>query len=160
MFINCEIKLILISAKNEAETSRFFFFYRWWAKKAKKVIGAEIVEAAIINARENAERNGIKNAEFICADASDAAERFKTEKIWPDAVVVDPPRKGLKPDVITSIAEMKPKKVVYVSCDPATLARDLKLFSALGYMTRRAVAVDMFPRCAHVETVCLIESAE
>lgn len=129
------------------------------AKGAKRVIGAEIIEDAIINARKNAERNGIKNAEFICADASKAAKELKNSALHPDVIVVDPPRKGLKPDVIETISEMNPHRVVYVSCDSATLARDLKIFSALGYETKKAVAVDMFPCCAHVESVVLLSRA-
>ena len=126
------------------------------AKKVKKVYGAEIVEQAILDAKENAKRNGIKNAEFFCADASDAAKKFEKEGLRPDVITVDPPRKGLSTDVIDCITKMAPKRVVYVSCDPGTLGRDLKLFSQQGYETRRAVAVDMFPRTRHVETVALL----
>ena len=123
------------------------------AKKAKMVIGAEIVEAAVENARRNAEENGIENVRFICADASLAAAQLAAEGIRPDAVVVDPPRKGLASDVVDIICEMQPLTVVYVSCDPATLARDVKHFSENGYLPQKGMAVDMFPRCAHVETV-------
>lgn len=126
------------------------------AKKAKMVIGAEIVEAAVENARRNAEENGIENVRFICADASLAAAQLAAEGIRPDAVVVDPPRKGLAPDVVDIICEMQPLRVVYVSCDPATLARDVKHFYEKGYLPRKGMAVDMFPRCAHVETVLLL----
>lgn len=127
------------------------------AAGAKKVIGAEIVPQAIENAKDNAERNGIENAEFICADASDIAQKLSAQGLKPEIVVVDPPRKGLSPEVPTAIAEMAPSKVVYVSCDPATLARDIKVFASLGYEAQRIEAVDMFPRTVHVETVCLLE---
>jgi len=126
------------------------------AKRAGRVIGAEIVEDAVRDARENARKNGISNAEFLCADASEAAETLARRGLRPDIVTVDPPRKGLAPEVIGAIAAMSPGKVVYVSCDPATLARDIKLFSEAGYRASRACAVDMFPRCAHVETVVLM----
>ena len=123
------------------------------AKKAGRVIGAEIVDAAIADAKKNAERNGVENAEFICADASEAAKYLKDSGIKPDVLVVDPPRKGLTPDVIDSIAEMNPQRVVYVSCDPSTLARDLKLFAEKGYAMEKGEAYDLFPRTYHVESV-------
>lgn len=123
---------------------------------AKKVLGAEIVPEAIDDARENAARNGVKNAEFFCGDASDVAKKLARENLRPDVITVDPPRKGLAADVVESIAEMQPGRVVYVSCDSATMARDVKRFADLGYTARRACAVDMFPRADHVETVCLL----
>lgn len=126
------------------------------AKRARRVIGAEIVESAIEDARANAARNGIENAEFFCGDAADVAARLKREGLRPDVITVDPPRKGLSPAVIGSVAEMGPDRVVYVSCDPATLGRDVKLFAGLGYQTVRACAVDMFPATRHVETVVLM----
>ena len=94
--------------------------------------------------------------EFICADASKAAADLEQRGIRPDVVCVDPPRKGLAPDVIDSICAMAPNRVVYVSCDPATLARDLKRFTQLGYRAEQAVGVDLFCRTSHVETVCLL----
>ncbi len=123
------------------------------AQKAGRVIGAEIVPEAIENAKENAVRNGVKNAEFFCGDAGDIAAKLAEEKLRPDVVVVDPPRKGLSEDVIAAIGEMSPDRVVYVSCDCATLARDVKRFSEIGYILETATAVDMFPRTCHVETV-------
>ena len=123
---------------------------------AKKVLGAEIVPEAIDDARENAARNGVKNAEFFCGDASDVAKKLARENLRPDVITVDPPRKGLAADVVESIAEMQPQRVVYVSCDSATMARDVKRFAALGYKAKRACAVDLFPRADHVETVCLL----
>ena len=123
------------------------------AKKAGKVIGAEIVPEAIEDAKENAERNGIENAEFFCGDAGEIAAKLAREKLRPDVVIVDPPRKGLLPGVAETIASMQPTRIVYVSCDSATLARDVKDFAALGYRAARACAVDMFPRADHVEAV-------
>ena len=123
---------------------------------AKKVLGAEIVPEAIDDARENAARNGVKNAEFFCGDASDVAKKLARENLRPDVITVDPPRKGLAADVVESIAEMQPQRVVYVSCDSATMARDVKRLADLSYTAQRACAVDMFPRADHVETVVLL----
>lgn len=123
---------------------------------AKKVLGAEIVPEAIDDARENAARNGVKNAEFFCGDASDVAKKLARENLRPDVITVDPPRKGLAADVVESIAEMQPGRVVYVSCDSATMARDVKRLADLGYTAQRACAVDMFPRADHIETICLL----
>lgn len=123
---------------------------------AKKVLGAEIVPEAIDDARENAVRNEVKNVEFFCGDASDVAKKLAQEHLRPDVITVDPPRKGLAPDVVESIAEMQPQRVVYVSCDSATMARDVKRFAELGYTATRAAAVDMFPRADHIETICLL----
>lgn len=130
------------------------------AKKAKQVIGAEIVPQAIADARENALRNGFSNTEFLCADARIAAETLVHRGIHPDVICVDPPRKGLSNQVIDTVCYMAPKRVVYVSCDPATLARDLKRFSNQGFRIEKAVAIDLFCRTAHVETVCLMSRKE
>lgn len=123
------------------------------AKNVKKLIGAEIVPAAVENARRNAERNAIQNAEFLCADAAEAARILFERGEKPDVIVIDPPRKGCDSALIATIAAMRPKRVVYVSCDPATLARDLKLFGESGYKTETVTPADMFPGTAHVETV-------
>ena len=126
------------------------------AKAAGKVIGVEVVEQAVADARENAQRNGIENAEFFCADAGKAALDLEAKGIRPDVVVVDPPRKGLNADAIEAMAKMQPRRIVYVSCDPATLARDVALLNQRGYTLQSAQAADLFPRCAHVESiVCL-----
>ena len=126
------------------------------AKSAKNVIGVEVVEAAVADARENAKRNGIENAEFFCGDAGKAALELEKQGICPDVVVVDPPRKGLNADTIQALHKMSPRKIVYVSCDPATLARDVALLKEKGYALISAQAADLFPRCAHVESiVCL-----
>jgi 23S rRNA (uracil1939-C5)-methyltransferase len=126
------------------------------SRHARRVIGAEIVEDAINDANINAQLNNICNAEFICADATEASAKLKCEGFNPDVIFLDPPRKGLSPDVIKASVEMSPGKIVYVSCDPATLARDLKLFDSLGYGAVKVTAVDMFPRTRHVETVVLM----
>ena len=130
------------------------------AGQARQVIGAEIVPSAIEDARENAARNGLANTEFICADAKEAAAELVRRGIKPDVISVDPPRKGMAEEVIGHIVSMEPKKIVYVSCDPATLARDLSRFAALGYQAEKAEAVDMFPRTHHVETVVLLSKGE
>lgn len=121
--------------------------------KADHVIGAEIVPEAVENAKQNAARNGVTNTEFICADAAAAARSFKERGISPDCIVVDPPRKGMYPEALQNIVDMSPNRIVYVSCDPATLARDVKLLSEKGYRINKGTAVDMFPRTHHVETV-------
>jgi len=127
------------------------------ARQAKRAIGAEIVAPAIADAKENAVRNGIANAEFFCGDAADIAAKLEQEGLRPDVITVDPPRKGLAPEVIASVVEMGPKRVVYVSCDPATLGRDVKIFEGFDYKAVRACAVDMFPGTRHVESVVLLE---
>ncbi len=130
------------------------------ARGAKRVIGAEIVPEAVENARQNAIKNGVANAEFICGDAGHAAQELEAAGIKPDAIVVDPPRKGLSPDVIEAAAAMAPERIVYISCDPGTLARDLKLFYEKGWRPVKGTAVDMFPGTAHVETVVLLSREE
>ena len=127
------------------------------AERAGQVIGVEVVPQAVEDARENARRNGLAHkTRFECGDASELAAQLESEGIRPDVVVVDPPRKGLAADVVDTIARMDPERVVYVSCDPATLARDVARFAPLGYTAVKAEAVDLFPRTAHIETVCLL----
>lgn len=126
------------------------------ADKTKEIIGVEIVPEAIEDAKINAEINGINNARFICGDAAQAAETLKAEGIRPDVIILDPPRKGCSPEMVKSAAEFNPERIVYVSCDPATLARDCGLFKELGYTAVKATPVDMFPRTGHVETVALL----
>ena len=126
------------------------------ARHAKKAIGVEIVPQAIEDAKFNAAQNGMENAEFFCMDAGQAAKMLADRRTRPDVIVVDPPRKGVSADVIEAIGTMAPQRVVYVSCDSATLARDLKLLTAVGYTLQTAEAFDLFPRCAHVETVVLL----
>ena len=123
---------------------------------AKKVIGAEIVPEAVDNANKNALANNVANVEFILADAGQAAKALYERGERPDVVVVDPPRKGLLENAIEAVAAMQPQRIVYVSCDPATLARDILRFNACGYTLTKVTAVDMFPRTRHVETVVLL----
>lgn len=130
------------------------------AAKASRVIGVEIVPEAVDNARDNAARNNAQNVEFICADASQAAMMLAERGERPDVLTVDPPRKGLSLDALEAIVRMQPPRVVYVSCDPATLARDCKLFSERGYCVSKARAFDLFPRTHHVETVVLLSKGE
>ena len=130
------------------------------ARHAGRVIGAEIVPEAIEDAKANAERNGVENVEFFCGDASAVAADFAAKGLRPDVICVDPPRKGLAPEVVRAAAQMAPRRIVYVSCDPATLARDVKLFAAEGYGAVRAAAVDMFPGTANVESVVALERRE
>ena len=126
------------------------------AGRFRRVIGAEIVPEAIENARANAEANGVENIEFLCADAGKAAQKLAERDLRPDVIVVDPPRKGMSEEAVRAVCSMGPQRVVYVSCDPATLARDILRFTELGYTLREATAVDMFPRTSHVETVVLM----
>ena len=125
--------------------------------QAGRVIGAEIVPQAIEDARANAQRNGISNAEFFCGDAGAVARRLGAEGVRPQVICIDPPRKGLAPEVPALLAGMNPDRIVYVSCDPATLARDVGRFTGLGYHSVQAQGVDLFPRTAHVETVLLLQ---
>lgn len=130
------------------------------ARHAGRAIGAEIVPEAIEDAKANAKRNGVENVEFFCGDASAVAADFAAKGLRPDVICVDPPRKGLAPEVVRAAAQMAPRRIVYVSCDPATLARDVKLFAAEGYGAVRAAAVDMFPGTANVESVVALERRE
>ena len=129
------------------------------AKHAGKVIGIECVPEAIEDAKKNAELNGIGNAEFICGLAEDVLPNLVKKGMRPDAIVIDPPRKGCEEPVLYAIAESGVKRVVYVSCNPATLARDAKLLAALGYSVHHVQPVDMFPHTQHVESVVLMSRA-
>ena len=126
------------------------------ADKAKMVYGIEIIPDAVENAKKNAQINGIENARFICADAARGAKELEKMGICADVVVVDPPRKGCGRELLETIKRMNPKKMVYVSCDPATLARDLAILDEMGYKALEATPVDMFPRTTHIETVVLM----
>ncbi|MBS4175603.1 23S rRNA (uracil(1939)-C(5))-methyltransferase RlmD [Bacillus sp. FJAT-49736] len=123
------------------------------AQKAKKVFGVEIVPEAIEDARRNAELNGLENVEFAVGEAEKVIPKWYQEGVKADALVVDPPRKGCDETLLQTIIEMKPKKVVYVSCNPATLARDLRILEDGGYKTVEVQPVDMFPQTMHVECV-------
>ena len=127
------------------------------ARAAGRAIGVELVPQAIEDAKENAVRNGLtKRAEFHCMDAGQASQMFAARGEHPEVIVIDPPRKGVSPDVIEAIAAMAPARVVYVSCDPATLARDITRLRGHGYELQAAEAFDLFPRCAHIETAALL----
>ncbi len=126
------------------------------AKKAGKVIGVEIVEQAIENAKDNAKRNHLDNVEFVCSDAATYAKKLSEEGMKPDVVVVDPPRKGCDLTTLESIVTMSPKRLVYVSCDPATLARDIQILEQYNYHAQIVQPVDMFPFTHHVETIVLL----
>ena len=123
------------------------------AAKAKSVLGIELNPAAARDAAANARRNRVANARFLCADATEYMVQLAAEGVRPDVVFLDPPRAGSTPEFIAALAKMAPKKAVYVSCDPTTLARDLALFAAKGYKARAIQPVDMFPHTEHIETV-------
>ena len=126
------------------------------ADSVKQLVGIEIIPQAIENAKINAKLNNIDNAKFICADAPKGAEILKSEGIKPDVIILDPPRKGCAPSLFDTVCQMNPKRIVYVSCDSSTLARDLKILEEKGYKTKKVSAVDMFPRTPHIETVVLL----
>ena len=127
------------------------------AQKAKKVMGVEIVPEAIEDARRNAELNGMNNVEFFVGKAEEVLpQQYNAFGVYADVIVVDPPRKGCDIVAIHTMIQMAPKRIVYVSCDPATLARDVKLLTEAGYEVKRICAVDQFGHSGHVETVCLL----
>jgi 23S rRNA (uracil1939-C5)-methyltransferase len=126
------------------------------AKNAAKVYGVELVPQAIEDAKENAEINGIANAEFLTGESETIMPRLSELGVKADVVVVDPPRKGCDEKLLQAITEMSPKRMVYVSCNPATLARDLRYMTDHGYQVEEAQPVDMFPQTSHVECVVLI----
>ncbi len=130
------------------------------ASKAARLIGVEIVPEAVENARENAQLAGITNAEFLCGDAKAAAAQLVRQGVFPDVVIVDPPRKGCDRQVLEAIQAMAPSRVVMVSCNPATAARDCGELAALGYLPQKVQAVDMFPRTSHVECAVLLSKGE
>ena len=121
------------------------------ARKAYKAYGIEIVPPAIADAKKNARANKIRNAEFLVGDAVSIMPRLYREGVRPDVIVVDPPRAGCAPEVLETFARMRPARIVYVSCNPATLARDLALLDSLGYRAEKIQPVDMFPQTSHVE---------
>ncbi len=131
------------------------------AQKAKQVYGVEIVPEAIRDAKQNAELNGFTNAEFFVGKAEEVLpEKYEKEGIFADVIVVDPPRKGCEESVLQTMIQMAPKRIVYVSCDSATLARDLKILCENGYELQKCCPVDMFGNSVHVETVCLLSRKE
>ncbi len=130
------------------------------SQKAKKVYGVEIIKDAIDNAIINAKENGVNNAEFIVGKSEEVIPGLINKGIRADVVVVDPPRKGCEKSLLEEIAKMSPKRIVYVSCDPATLARDLGILKGLGYEAKKVQPVDMFPQTSHVECVVLMSRIE
>ena len=127
------------------------------AQKAKQVYGVEIVPEAIRDAKQNAELNGFTNAEFFVGKAEEVLpEKYEKEGIFADVIVVDPPRKGCEESVLQTMIQMAPKRIVYVSCDSATLARDLKILCENGYELQKCCPVDMFGNSVHVESVVLL----
>ena len=130
------------------------------AQKAKKVYGVEIIPQAIDDARHNAEINGFENAEFFVGKAEEVLpEQYEVNHVYADVIVVDPPRKGCDEVLLRTMVHMKPERIVYVSCDSATLARDLKYLCEHGYEITRARAVDQFPHTVHVEACVLLEKS-
>lgn len=127
------------------------------ARKAKKVYGVEVVPEAIRDAKNNAALNGIENVEFVVGEAEKVMPEWKEQGLDPDVIVVDPPRKGCDPDFLQAMIEMEPKRIVYVSCNPSTLARDLRILEDGGYETKEVQPVDMFPQSMHVEAVVKLE---
>ena len=138
------------------------------AQKAKKVYGVEIVPEAIADAKNNAKINGIENAEFFVGKSEEVlpeyyekyAKEHPGEHAHADVIVVDPPRKGCEENLLRTMADMQPDRIVYVSCDSATLARDLKILQELGYEVKKVRGVDQFPMTVHVETVVLLSKGE
>lgn len=127
------------------------------AQEAKKVYGVEVVPEAISDAKKNAELNGITNAEFVVGEAEKVMPWWKAQGLKPDVIVVDPPRKGCEVDFLNAMIEMEPERIVYVSCNPSTLARDLRVLEDGGYRVLEVQPVDMFPQTNHVECVVKIE---
>lgn len=127
------------------------------AQKAKHVIGIEVVPEAIEDAKENAKRNQITNAEFVVGDVTEVLPKLAQDGLAADVVVVDPPRAGCSAEMLETVADMRPKRIVYVSCNPSSLARDLARLEEMGYKTKEIQPVDMFPQTYHVETVTLLQ---
>lgn len=131
------------------------------AQHVKKVYGVEIVDQAVEDAKHNAKINNIRNVSFVAARAEEQMSKWQSDGLKPDVVFVDPPRKGLDSTLINSVAAMNPKKVVYISCNPATLARDVQLFAEKGYQVNQPIQpVDQFPQTIHVESVTVLERIE
>ena len=130
-------------------------------KSAKRMIGAEIVPEAVENAKANAQRNSVFNAEFFCADAGECAARLEKSGERPDVIILDPPRKGCDDAALTACASMQPERIVMISCNPATAARDCKRLYELGYAVKKVRPFDLFPRTSHVEcVVSMLRKAE
>ena len=131
-----------------------------FAKEVKEVYGVEVIETAVEDAKKNAERNGITNAHYVADSAENAMAKWSKDGIKPDVIIVDPPRKGLTESFIKASVAMQPEKITYVSCNPATMARDIKLYQELGYELKKVQPVDLFPQTHHVETVALLSKLD
>lgn len=130
------------------------------APRAGRVFGVERNPAAVRDAVANAKRNALRNASFVCADATAWMQQAAAQRLRPDVVFLDPPRAGSTPECIAAVAHMAPRRVVYVSCEPETLARDVALFARQGYRARQFIPVDLFPHTRHIETVALLTKEE
>ena len=127
------------------------------ADRVQEVLGMEVVAEAVEDAKANAARNGLENVHYFVGKAEKIMPQWLREGIQPTVVFVDPPRKGLEASFIETTAAVKPERIVYISCNPATLARDLALFAEEGYVTKQVQPVDLFPQTTHVETIALIQ---
>lgn len=130
------------------------------AQNCRQLIGVEIIEEAVVTARSTAQAMGLKDARFLCADAGQAAAQLAAEGLHPDVIVLDPPRKGCSQETLEAVVQMAPQRVVMVSCNPATAARDTHILETLGYHAQQVQPVDMFPRTRHVETVVLLQRTQ
>lgn len=128
-----------------------------FAKQVKHVYGVEVVEKAVLDSQKNAARNGITNTTYVCDSAENAMQKWVADGIKPTVIFVDPPRKGLTESFIQASSAVEPNKIVYISCNPATMARDVKLYRELGYELTRVRPVDLFPGTHHTEIACLLE---
>ena len=126
------------------------------ADRVQEVLGMEVVAEAVEDAKANAARNGLENVHYFVGKAEKIMPQWLREGIQPTVVFVDPPRKGLEASFIETTAAVKPERIVYISCNPATLARDLALFAEEGYVTKQVQPVDLFPQTTHVECVVLL----
>ena len=127
-----------------------------FVKQVKQVYGVEVIPEAVENSRKNSGINGITNASYVCAPAEEAIQNWLKEGIQADVILVDPPRKGLTESFIKASVSMEPKKITYISCNVATMARDIKLYQELGYELKKVQPVDLFPQTHHVECVSLL----
>ncbi|MDY5973444.1 23S rRNA (uracil(1939)-C(5))-methyltransferase RlmD [Streptococcus hyovaginalis] len=130
-----------------------------FAKQVKAVYGVEVIETAVADAKKNAERNGVTNAHYVADSAENAMAKWSKEGIKPSVILVDPPRKGLTESFIQASVAMAPEKITYISCNPATMARDIKLYEELDYKLQKVQPVDLFPQTHHIECVALLVKA-
>ncbi|MGV3027351.1 23S rRNA (uracil(1939)-C(5))-methyltransferase RlmD [Streptococcus hyovaginalis] len=131
-----------------------------FAKQVKAVYGVEVIETAVADAKKNAERNGVTNAHYVADSAENAMARWSKKGIKPSVILVDPPRKGLTESFIRASVAMAPEKITYISCNPATMVRDIKLYEELDYKLQKVQPVDLFPQTHHIETVALLSKLD